>query len=306
MTGRILLVHAHPDDESIGTGGTMAKYVAAGDEVTLVTCTMGEEGEVLVDDLLHLRADHDDALGPHRMGELDNAMAALGVTDYVRLGGDYRFRDSGMAYDDRGMATARDTLHDKSFWTVDLLEPVNELVALLREKRPHVLVTYDEFGGYGHPDHVQAHRVATYAYALAGVPSYRLDLGEPWQVSRVLWTAMSESFMRDAIRRLRESGDTESWGGFDPDGDGAGLPPMVVGDAAIACAVDATEFTAQKLEALRAYPTQIKPDSQFFSMSNTLGDQAWSHEYFRFAGGVPFPPSDGWATDVLAGLDLTS
>lgn len=302
--GRLLLVHAHPDDESIGTGGTMATYVDAGAQVSLVTCTMGEEGEVLVDELVHLRADHDDELGPHRMGELDAAMAALGVTDYQRLGGDFRFRDSGMAYDDRGLATARDTLHVKSFWTVDLLEPTDELVAVIRAKRPHVLITYDEFGGYGHPDHVQAHRVSTYAYALSGVPTYRPDLGAAWQVPRVLWTAMSESFLREGIRALRAAGDTESWGGFDPDGDAGSLPPMVVADEAISCAVDATDVVDRKLAALRAYPTQIKPDSQFFSISNTLGDQAWSHEYFRFAGGQPFPATDGWASDVFAGLDL--
>ena len=94
---RLMLVHAHPDDETIGNGITMARYAAAGAAVTLVTCTLGEEGEVLVPELEHLGADHDDALGPHRLGELELAMSALGVTDFVRLGGDFRYRDSGMA-----------------------------------------------------------------------------------------------------------------------------------------------------------------------------------------------------------------
>src|SRR5690606_37841383 len=103
---RLLLVHAHPDDESIGSGLTMTKYAAEGAHVTLVTCTLGEHGEVLVPDLAYLAAEHDDALGPHRLGELSDAMAHLGVTDFRRLGGDYAFRDSGMIWDENGHAAA--------------------------------------------------------------------------------------------------------------------------------------------------------------------------------------------------------
>ena len=105
-----MLVHAHPDDETINNGATMAKYVAEGAEVCLVTCTLGEEGEVLVEDLAHLAPDQNDDLGPHRLGELKAAMDILGVTDFIRLGGDGRFRDSGMAYDAQGRAIARDVL----------------------------------------------------------------------------------------------------------------------------------------------------------------------------------------------------
>ena len=118
------------------------------------------------------------------------------MTDFIRLGGDGRFRDSGMAYDDKGRAIARDVLREGIFWTTDLLEAANELVPVIRDRRPQVLITYNEFGGYGHPDHIQAHRVAMYATQLAGVPSYRPDLGEPWTVDRVLWTTMSKSRMR--------------------------------------------------------------------------------------------------------------
>ena len=164
-----MVVHAHPDDETIGNGATMAKYVAEGAAVTLVTCTLGEEGEVLVADLAHLAAEQTDDLGSHRLGELKAAMDILGVVDYVRLGGDGRFRDSGMAYDEKGRATARDVLRDGIFWTTDLLEAANELIPLIRDRRPQVLATYNPFGGYGHPDHIQAHRVAMYAVQLAGV-----------------------------------------------------------------------------------------------------------------------------------------
>src|SRR4051812_40923398 len=155
-----MLVHAHPDDETIGNGVTMARHVAEGSQVTLVTCTMGEEGEVLVPELVHLDADHEDDLAPQRLRELTEAMRILGVTDFVRLGGDGRYRDSGMAYDDKGRAIARDVLRDGIFWTADLLQASNDLVRLVRNRRPQVLVAYNETGGYGPPPHRQGPRGA--------------------------------------------------------------------------------------------------------------------------------------------------
>ena len=166
---RILLVHAHPDDETIGNGATMAKYAAEGVQVTLVTCTAGEEGEVLVPELEHLAADRDDALGPHRIEELAAAMKALGVTDHRFLGGPGHFRDSGMKWAEDGSATVADETRPDTFWHADLTVAADLLVEIIREVRPQVLVTYDQFGGYGHPDHIQAHRVATYATSLAAV-----------------------------------------------------------------------------------------------------------------------------------------
>ena len=161
---RLLLVHAHPDDETIGNGATMAHYAAEGAHVTLVTCTLGEEGEVLVPELAHLAADQDDQLGRHRVGELATAMEALGVRDHRFLGGPGRYRDSGMM----GLPT-----NDRpdAFWQADLDEAAALLVEVIREVRPQVLVTYDENGGYGHPDHIQAHRVAMRAAELAADPS---------------------------------------------------------------------------------------------------------------------------------------
>lgn len=295
---RLLLVHAHPDDETIGTGATMALHAAAGDAVTLVTCTLGEEGEILVPDLVHLGSDAEDRLAEHRLGELTDAMAALGVTDHVRLGGDHRFRDSGMIYDENGMATAGDDLHAECFWNVDLLVAADELVPVIRSRRPQVLITYDQFGGYGHPDHVQAHRVAMYATQLAGVRSYRPELGEAWVTPRVLWSAMSASWMRSALRALRAAGDTESWGGMDPDGE---LPPMAIEDEAIDVQVDGLAVAEQKRAAMKAYPTQIDPDSLFFATFESLGADAWRYEHYRLAAGVPFP-GEGWADDLFAGL----
>jgi N-acetyl-1-D-myo-inositol-2-amino-2-deoxy-alpha-D-glucopyranoside deacetylase len=296
---RLMLVHAHPDDETINNGVTMAKYVSEGAAVCLVTCTLGEEGEVLVDDLAHLAPDQNDDLGPHRVGELKLAMEILGVTDYLRLGGDGRFRDSGMAYAPDGRAIARDVLREGIFWTTDLLEAANELVPVIRDRRPQVLVTYNEIGNYGHPDHIQAHRVAMYATQLAGVPSYRRDLGQPWTVSRVFWITMSKRRMLAGIQALRDAGDEETFKGFDPDGP---MSVMLSDDEDIAVEIDGRPWVAQKIAAMRAHATQITPDGPFFAGAEVLGENRWAYEYYRLASGVPLPEGEGWADDLFAGL----
>ena len=293
-------MHAHPDDETIGQGATMAKYVAEGRGVTLVTCTAGEMGEILVPELEHLAADRDDGLGLHRRGELAAAMAALGVTDHRFLGGFGTYRDSGMKWHDDGHAVAADEVHDNAFWHADLTEAADHLVAVLREVRPQVVVTYDQFGGYGHPDHIQAHRVATYAVVLAAVPSYRRDLGEPWDVAKVYWGAMSESRMRAGLRALRDSGDTTTFEGMDPDGP---LPHFITPDENLSAAVDATDHVDQKMDALAAHATQITTDGPFFALSNNVGSQAWGVEFYRIAKGERGElDADGFETDLFAGL----
>ena len=154
-------MHAHPDDESIGTGATMAKYAAEGAQVTLVTCTLGELGEIIPPSLAQLAAEREDRLGAYRIGELAAACAALGVTDHRFLGGPGRWRDSGMM----GTPGNEDS---RCFWQADVDEAAQALLDVIREVRPQVLVTYDANGFYGHPDHIQAHRVAWRAFELAG------------------------------------------------------------------------------------------------------------------------------------------
>ena len=158
---RLLLVHAHPDDESIYTGATMAKYAAEGARVTLVTCTLGELGEVIPPSLAHLAAEKEDGLGEYRIGELAAACAELGVTDHRFLGGPGRWRDSGM------MGTEGND-DPRCFWRADVDQAARALLDVIAEVRPQVLLTYDAHGAYGHPDHIQAHRVAWRACELAG------------------------------------------------------------------------------------------------------------------------------------------
>jgi N-acetyl-1-D-myo-inositol-2-amino-2-deoxy-alpha-D-glucopyranoside deacetylase len=302
---RLLLVHAHPDDEVIGQGATMAKYVAEGRGVTLVTCTAGEMGEILVPELEHLAADKEDRLGEHRKGEIADAMKALGVTDHRWLGGFQHFRDSGMKWHEDGYAIAADLPenakgHANAFANADLTQAANLLVEIIREVRPQVLVTYDEFGGYGHPDHIQAHRVAMYAAQLAAVPSYKLELGEPWDIPKIYWGAMSESRMRAGLRALRDAGDTTSFEGMDPDGP---LPHFVTPDENLAAGVDAQEYVERKMDALRAYPTQITTDGPFFALSNNVGSTAWGIEFYRIAKGERGELDDnGLETDLFAGI----
>jgi N-acetyl-1-D-myo-inositol-2-amino-2-deoxy-alpha-D-glucopyranoside deacetylase len=158
---RLLLVHAHPDDESIYSGATMAKYAAEGAQVTLVTCTLGELGEIIPPSLAHLAAEKEDRLGTYRAGELAAACSALGVTDHRFLGGPGRWRDSGM------MGTPGND-DPRCFWRADTDAAAHALLDVIADVRPQVLLTYDADGAYGHPDHIQAHRIAWQACELAG------------------------------------------------------------------------------------------------------------------------------------------
>jgi N-acetyl-1-D-myo-inositol-2-amino-2-deoxy-alpha-D-glucopyranoside deacetylase len=301
MDQRLLLVHAHPDDETIGQGATMAGYVARGTQVTLVTCTLGEEGEVLVPELAHLAADRDDTLGEHRVTELAAAMKELGVSDHRFLGGAGRYRDSGMMWDEQRRATARAETKEGTFWRADLLEASALLVEIIREVRPQVLVTYDDYGNYGHPDHIQAHRVATYATSLAAVPSFRPELGPAWDVAKVYWGAMSLNRMREGLRALRAAGDTTSFEGMDPDGE---MPPFMVPDDQLSAVVEANDFAEAKIRAMKAHATQIAVDGPFFALSNNIGNQVWGTEFYRIAKGRQGPTNeDGLETDLFAGLE---
>jgi N-acetyl-1-D-myo-inositol-2-amino-2-deoxy-alpha-D-glucopyranoside deacetylase len=297
---RLLLVHAHPDDESINNAVTMAKYVNEGAAVTLVTCTLGEEGEVLVEGLAHLAADRDDALGQHRIGELDAAMAELGVTDHRFLGGPGKYRDTGMSDHPEGGAMVPESIHPGSFWAADLREAADDLVSVMREVRPQVLLTYDEWGGYGHPDHVQAHRVAMYASMLAAIPSYRPDLGDAWDIPKIYWNAMAEDRLREGLRALRATGDTTTFEGMDPDGP---LPPFVVADKWVTTEIDGGDLVEAKLRAMKAHATQIAVDGPFFALSNNLGNRVWAIESYRIVKGAAVPgPGEQRESDLFAGV----
>ena len=290
---RLLLVHAHPDDETIGTGATMARYAAEGALVTLVTCTLGEEGEILVPELEHLASDRDDRLGQHRIGELAAACAALRVTDHRFLGGPGRWRDSGM------IGTPQNDRPDV-FWRADVQEAVRELVAVMRETRPQVVVTYDERGGYGHPDHIQAHRVASAAFTAAGDPGFGTELGEPWQASKFYHSAFPKSVLQAGIDHLKASGHTNFFGA-----DSADDLPFGIPDEAVTTEIDARDHLDAKVAAMRAHRTQIAVDGPFFALSNNVGQRAMGVEYYVLAHGETGPTDgqQGREQDLFSGVD---
>jgi N-acetyl-1-D-myo-inositol-2-amino-2-deoxy-alpha-D-glucopyranoside deacetylase len=294
---RMLLVHAHPDDETIGTGATMAHYAAAGAQVSLVTCTLGEEGEVLVPELALLAAGEADQLGGWRIAELSAAMAELGITDHRFLGGAGRFRDSGMMGDPANGKP-------RAFWRADT-EPavfgaaVTALVQVIRELRPQVLITYDPSGGYGHPDHIMAHRVATAAVEAAADPDFAAE-GASWQVAKLYWTALPRSVMAAGLQQLRAAGADLPFAVLES----ADELPFVCDDELVSTAIAAEEQAGAKLRALAAHRTQVTVSEPFFALSNNLAQVSMSTEYFRLAWGSPAGERDaqGRETDLFAGV----
>lgn len=294
---RLLLVHAHPDDESIGTGATMAAYAAAGARVALVTCTLGEEGEICVPELAHLAADRAGGLGEHRIGELAGACRELGVSERYFLGGKGRYRDSGM------MGAASND-HPDSFWRADVAEAAGWLVEIVRELRPQVVVTYDENGLYGHPDHIQAHRVARAAFERAGDPSYEPPASPPgsgnppWQPAKFYHTAMPRSVLEASADAL--SGTDHPFAEASPEDFPFGVP-----DAVVTTEIDGRDQLEAKLAAMRAHRSQIQLDGWIFALSNNLAQRAFGREHYVLAEGLRGGDAgpNGWETDLFAGLD---
>ena len=283
---RLLLVHAHPDDETINNGVTMAKYAALGAQVTLVTCTRGEEGEVLVNELANLASDKDDKLGEHREIELKDAMDELGIKDFRFLGApSKKWRDSGM------MGTPAND-RDDVFWQADLDEASNELLKIILEIKPQVLITYDEFGGYGHPDHIKAHRVAMRAAELAA--------NQGWQVSKIYWNTMPRSVIQMGIEKMKEVG-SDFFGAESADD-----LPFAKPDELVSTVVNAPEYVPAKLAAMKAHATQISVDGPFFALSNNLGLSVWGDEYYTLVKGEKSAPFDanGRELDIFAGINL--
>jgi N-acetyl-1-D-myo-inositol-2-amino-2-deoxy-alpha-D-glucopyranoside deacetylase len=283
---RLLLVHAHPDDESIGTGATMAHYVAAGARVTLVTCTLGEEGEIHVPELTGLAAAEADQLGGYRAAELAAACAALGVTDHRFLGGAGRYRDSGMM----GLPTND---HPRAFWRADVDEAAGHLLEIMRETRPQVIITYDPNGFYGHPDHIQAHRVTMRAVELA--------CAEGFGPAKVYWLAMPKSALAAGMEAFARSADNPFAEVRDPDNLPFGTP-----DEEIAARIDATDAHDAKMAAMRAHATQIPENSWLYALAGNFGGEFMGVEYYTLAVGTKGPGSGpyGWEDDLFAGLPV--
>ncbi|GAB3012509.1 N-acetyl-1-D-myo-inositol-2-amino-2-deoxy-alpha-D-glucopyranoside deacetylase [Mycobacterium bourgelatii] len=291
-TPRLLFVHAHPDDESLSTGATIAHYAALGATVRVVTCTLGEEGEVIGDKWAQLAADHADQLGGYRIGELTAALRALGVSGPHYLGGAGRWRDSGMA--------GTQPRSQRRFVDADENEAVGELVAIIRELRPHVVVTYDPAGGYGHPDHIRTHEVTTAAVAASGSAAEDYP-GEPWAVPKFYWTVFCRSAMLAGAQALTADDLLPQWTVPAPE-----EIPFGYSDDSIDAVVEADAAArAAKVAALAAHATQVLvgPTGRACALSNNWALPISHAEHYVLAGGSAGDRDGrGWETDLLAGL----
>ena len=306
----LMTVHAHPDDESIGTGGTMAKAVADGRRVVLVTCTRGELGEIVVPELD--TPDNHRRLGELRAAELEEAMAELGVTEWENLG----FRDSDMM-------GRSGNLDARSFWQANLDDAIRKLVWLVRVHRPDVMTTYNDFGGYGHPDHIRTHDVAVGAFARAGDPAWypeQLAPGwgpsladgglEPWAPKKLYEQAIPASVRKAVDERMRAEGKQSF---FSPPDDATPeqlaeyeqqMAKMLVPDEAITTRVDIGAHLDAKWRAVERHVTQISPDFPFVAVGRDAWREFWSVEAFVLREArVPVSLPE---TDLFAGLETSA
>ncbi len=306
----LMTVHAHPDDEVIGTGGTMARAVREGRRVVLVTCTRGEQGEIVVPEMD--TPDNHRRLGELRAAELERAMAALGVTEWENLG----YRDSDMM----GRAGNRDP---RCFWQANLDEAIGRLTWLVRRYQPDVMTTYNDFGGYGHPDHIRSHFVAVGAFARAGDPAWYPEQlapehggigapeGEgglaPWAPAKLYEQAMPASIRLSLGERLEALGETSSWSP-PPDATEAELAEfqermarMLVPDEAITTWIDVADVLDLRWQAIQAHVTQISDQNPFVRFGRGAWSEFWNREAFVLRESrVPAPPAE---TDLFAGLE---
>ena len=285
MTLRLLTVHAHPDDESSKGAGTLAYYKSRGAEVIVVSCTGGEEGRVLNEKLAPWAVSMAgrDLPGLRRI-EMRNAAAAMGI------------EQRWLGYVDSGWPEDGEPTPINSFASIPLEISAEPLVRIIREFKPQVLITYDEQGGYPHPDHVRTHEVSIYARDAAADPARYPDAGPAWRIQKTyydrIFNAPRVNAMYDALiardpdsELVTQIGEMKRW--FDrPDLATTHIP---VGD-----------FLETREDALRSHASQVSPDSTFFLWPNDLQREVWPYEDFQLVDSVT--PADLPESDLFAGI----
>jgi mycothiol S-conjugate amidase len=290
---RLMAVHAHPDDESSKGAATMARYVDEGAEVLVVTCTGGERGSIL-NPALQGRPEIEDNIAEIRRDEMARARAVLGVEQHW-LG----FVDSGLPEGD-----PLPPLPAGCFALVPLEEAVGRLVAEIRTFRPHVMTTYDERGGYPHPDHIRCHEVSVAAFDAAADPEAYPELGEPWQTlklyydvgfSRERFESLHNALLAHGLespfeeRRKQMEERRKEW-------EAKGAPPPRVPN--ITTRVNAADWFPRRDQALLAHATQVDPKGWFFSVPLDIQREAWPTEEFELVRSMvdsPLPEDDLFA-----------
>jgi mycothiol conjugate amidase Mca len=278
----LMIVHAHPDDETIGTGGILARYSQEGVQTVLVMCTLGEEGEIVLPEL-DTEENHT-RLAEIRRGELQAAVDHLGLKHLEIL-----------PYRDSGMAGTPSNEHPECFAQADLDEATGRLVQLVRKYRPQVLMSYNEHGGYGHPDHINAHKITVAAFDAAGDPTKYPEAGPTWTPDKLYYISFRRALWLSAWQAMRERGlktpmDEE---GFDAN--------RFVDDPRNTTNIDVAAYLPQKIAALREHRTQIRPDWFWLAVPEDLRADLFTCEHFiRIASRVAVP--EGEETDLFAGL----
>ncbi|WP_307812214.1 mycothiol conjugate amidase Mca [Lacisediminihabitans changchengi] len=284
MTLRLLAVHAHPDDESSKGAGTYARYVSAGAEVMVVSCTGGERGDIQNEDLAETAMADRDMAGLRRI-EMARAQAAVG------------FEHRWLGYVDSGLPENGEAIPRYTFADIPLEFSAEPLVKIIREFRPQVLVAYDENGGYPHPDHIRAHQVAIYAMEAAADATRYPQSGAPWQIVKVYYdrifnteriTAMHGHLQAEQpdsplIPQLGEL--LERWGD---------RPSLATTH------IDVSDHLDTRDRALRSHSSQVPPDSLFFFWPNDLQRAAWPFEDFELVTSLVDTPTP--ETDLFAGI----
>jgi len=297
----LMVVHAHPDDECIGTGGALARYSAEGVRTVLVTATLGDEGEIHAPELVEEEARP--RLSTIRAEELRRAVAILGVSELELLG-----------YRDSGMIDTPANAHPDNFHNADFEEAVGRVVRLIRHYRPQVVVTYNEDGGYGHPDHLQCHRVTAVAYDAAGDPARFPEAGAAWSPSKFYATAWSRELWQDLREEMKERGIPFGEERRDEEPDEA--ERVVTGDEqgaaedeewgqpeeSITTFIDTSPYWATAREALRQHRTQ--PLEFFLKLPDDLAAKVYARDFFILLRGTVEieRPED----DLFAGLRATT
>jgi N-acetyl-1-D-myo-inositol-2-amino-2-deoxy-alpha-D-glucopyranoside deacetylase len=305
---RLLFVHAHPDDETLTTGLTMAGYALRHHDVHVLTCTLGEEGEVIPPALAHLSSGCDDTLGPWRREELRAAMSVLGVSHSV-LGEDLQ-RGTASRYRDSGMAGTASAGHPDAFVRADLDEATALMADHIRALRPDVVVTYDEQGGYGHPDHIQTHRVTMSALsALAGEANNEANgqAGNGGAAVPVAFCILTPaSWARQDRSWLQDNVVPDSTSCVVPHLDEP-YPPSVVADGTVTHLVEEPTLLEMQARALARHATQVVVHEGYYSLSNHIAVRLSGREAFAqfdpVAGHlVPAPPTGAPPYGPHAGL----
>jgi N-acetyl-1-D-myo-inositol-2-amino-2-deoxy-alpha-D-glucopyranoside deacetylase len=278
MARTLLAVYAHPDDEVFGAGGTLAHYASQGVRVVLACATRGEAGEISDPSLAT-----PETLGEVRERELRESGTALGISDVRFLG-----------YRDSGMAGTPDNDDPRSYHRADPEAATRQLVGLMREVRPQAVITFEPFGGYGHPDHIAVSRYTTAAFDAAGDPARFPDAGSEWQPGRLFYSLIPNRFFREIREHLERLGvDTSE---IPRREEMPGRPP----DEAITTEVDVAGFAAAKWAASHAHRTQFSPDSLFRRLPEDIMLAMIGREYF-----IQVRPADGSGPvtgDLFAGL----